>query len=70
MTSKNKILILRSRQRLLSARGPHNSHIVAKLERKICALQKQSDFLFDLFIILLYTISMERDGNNGQEKYS
>lgn len=43
MTNENKILTLRSRQRILSGRGPHNSHIVAKLERKIRMLQNQEN---------------------------
>lgn len=40
MNNEDRIAIYRARQRLLNARGPHNSHIVAKLERKIRALEK------------------------------
>ena len=41
MSNEAKILIYRTRQRILMARGPHNAHIVAKLERKIRILQRQ-----------------------------
>ena len=41
MTNDIKIAILRRRQRLLTERGPFNSHIIAKLERKIRALSQE-----------------------------
>ena len=41
MSNKTKIAMYRDRQNVLAARGFYNSHIIAKLERKIRALQNQ-----------------------------
>lgn len=39
MSKEVRIAILKARQRLLMKRGPHNSHIVAKIQRRIRALE-------------------------------
>ncbi len=41
MTNAQKIEAIRARQRLLMNRGPHNSKIVAKLERQIRRLSQE-----------------------------
>ena len=40
MDNTVKIAILNARKRLLLTRGPHNTKIVAKISRKIRALQR------------------------------
>lgn len=39
MTNEQKILILKQRRALLESRGTHNNRLVAKLDRRIRALE-------------------------------
>ena len=41
MTNEEKISVLRARQQLLEKRGYFNQHIIAKIERKIRALESK-----------------------------
>lgn len=43
MSNEAKIEILRARQKMLLARGPHNYNIANKIERQIRRLQKEDD---------------------------
>ena len=40
MNNEQKILILKQRRALLESRGPHNDKLVAKINRRIRALEK------------------------------
>lgn len=40
MTKEMQIMTLEARKRLLAARGPHNVHIIAKINRQIRALER------------------------------
>ncbi len=41
MTNEQKILMLKQRRALLESRGTHNNRLVAKLDRRIRALEKK-----------------------------
>ena len=43
MNNEQKILILKQRKALLQARGSHNDKLVAKIDRRIRALEKKDN---------------------------
>lgn len=43
MNNETKIMILKQRRALLEARGTHNNRLVAKLDRKIRALESKEN---------------------------
>lgn len=45
MKKEDKIMLLKKRRALLDAKGSHNSKIVAKLDRKIRALESSCEGL-------------------------
>ena len=43
MNNETKIMILEQRRALLEARGTHNNRLVAKIDRRIRALEKKDN---------------------------
>lgn len=43
MNNEQKIMILKQRRALLEARGSHNNKLIAKIDRRIRALEKKDN---------------------------